>query len=903
MMPNPMYGGIGLQPRFQSTHGQFGMPQASFGMAGIVNQQPYMTPPGQFNSGQGTQINPNSVPMFQSLPYDNLTPLEKPTSYKEGGKGVTFTTFTGFDDRKKALSFPNTVPGVKLISRSMTSHALEHLSTPKVPKMPEGSPRSRPEQRADVLEEPLRASQARAGSPRCRPEQRADVQNVAGRFSSEFSPKMFTFDRVYDESCTQKQIYRDVAHSIVHSVMCGYNGTVLAYGQTASGKTYTMEGCDYPPDLWGIIPNAFEHVFTHIKRSQSSDSFLVRISYLEIYNEEIRDLLSPDTRKKLELKESPESGVYVKNLTSLTVNSFADINHLLMVGKKNRAVGATAMNQDSSRSHSIFTITVESSSIEPQANGRTHVRVGKLNLVDLAGSERLSKSGATGERFKEMTKINWSLSSLGNVISALVDGKSSHIPYRDSKLTRLLQDSLGGNTRTVMVANIGPADLNYEESVSTLRYANRAKSIRNKPHVNEDPKDAIISEFQSEIQRLKAQIQSSHSEVDVMRRIESLEQEKLMVSEQLQQYKEKILEATTSQHMSEQAIAYLTADLEGKAQLQFESLKAEKERSEEEKEKVISQLLKQLREMEHQNQELSRGRDDRTLLESKLKVLEEKLLRGNGMNANNANMTDQAKFQLQDTAITMEHFSQDQKIINEEGQRKIAELEEAHIMTEEKCNTMEEELDLKTRKLRRLMARYQQSKLDIAALKTEIQDTIHEFQQERADLLWSIKSLEQQYQLKSLVIERFIPPEEVAKIMQRMHWDDDNEVWIFKSNHSYSTNGVDSILVQRPASAVGRSRPTCQKALQCLAQGTTNPRYLDDNVLNLKLDPPERVTFDYFNPVDRMRAESQIHQCLKNFDRGSPYFSYESQTPSFHQHQPLSSSRPKSAHVSQYARI
>lgn len=201
-----------------------------------------------------------------------------------------------------------------------------------------------------------------------------------------------------------------------------------------------------------------------------------------------------------------------------------------------------------------------------------------------------------------MTKINWSLSALGNVISALVDRKSSHIPYRDSKLTRLLQDSLGGNTRTVMVANIGPADYNYEESISTLRYANRAKNIRNKPHVNEDPKDAMISEFQLEIQRLKAQIQASHPELDAIKRIHFLEQEKLMVSEQLQQYKEKVLEVTSSQHMSEQAVACLKADLEGKAQLQLESLKAEKERSEEEKERIISQLLKQLREMEHQNQ-------------------------------------------------------------------------------------------------------------------------------------------------------------------------------------------------------------------------------------------------------------------------------------------------------------
>ncbi|KAH7284695.1 hypothetical protein KP509_34G066800 [Ceratopteris richardii] len=739
---------------------------------------------------------------------------------------------------------------------------------------------------------------------RCRPLSEREI--AAGHKSCVLIDKerntvqIFTFDRAYDESCTQRQLYRDVAYSIVHSVMCGYNGTVLAYGQTASGKTYTMEGCDYCPDLWGIIPNAFEHIFNHIRQSQSSDSFLVRVSYLEIYNEEIHDLLSPDTNgRKLELKERPETGVYVKNLTSLSVNSFADINHLLMVGKRNRAVGATIMNQDSSRSHSIFTVTVETSSLAPQGNGKMHVRVGKLNLVDLAGSERLAKSGATGERFKEMTKINWSLSALANVISALVDGKATHIPYRDSKLTRLLQDSLGGNTCTVMIANIGPADYNYEESVSTLRYAHRAKSIRNKPQVNEDPKDAIISEFQSEIQRLKAQIQASQPEIDVMRRLESLEQEKLMVTEQLQQYKEKVLEATTNQRMSEQAIACLKADLEGKAQIQLECLKAEKERSEEEKEKIITQLLKQLREMEHQNQELSRGKEDRALLESKLKVLEEKLIRGT--NSGGKNVTEQVKQRSQDLA-SFGHAFEEQKLFNEECQQKMIEMEEAQIMAEEKCNTMEEELDLKTRKLRKLMARYQQSKLEIASLKSEIQDTIHEFQQERADLLWSIKSLEQQHQLKNLVIERFIPPEEVAKIMQKMRWDDDSEVWIFRSSHSYSRNSTDNVPIQRPASAVGRSRPTCQKALQFLAQGTTNPRYLDENVLKLELESPERVTFDYCDPIDRIRAESQIHQCLKDLDNGNAYFSYDSRPSPLPQYR-SSPSRPKSAHVSQHARI
>merc|ERR1719453_2753010 len=166
------------------------------------------------------------------------------------------------------------------------------------------------------------------------------------------------------------------------------------------------------------------------------------------------------------------------------------------------------MNQESSRSHSIFTIVVETSEPAENPKEKPKIRSGKLNLVDLAGSERQGKTGATGDRLKEATKINLSLSALGNCISALVDGKSSHVPYRDSKLTRMLEDSLGGNTKTCMIATCGPADYNYDESLSTLRYANRAKSIKNKPKINEDPKDAMLREFQEEINKLRAQLQS-----------------------------------------------------------------------------------------------------------------------------------------------------------------------------------------------------------------------------------------------------------------------------------------------------------------------------------------------------------------------------------------------------------
>lgn len=245
---------------------------------------------------------------------------------------------------------------------------------------------------------------------------------------------------------------------------------MFAYGQTGCGKTYSMMGVTDIPEQLGIIPRAFDHIFDHTATS-SDTKFLITASYLEIYNEEVRDLLGKDVKKKHELKEHPEKGVYVQGLSAHKIFNKRDLERVMASGSKNRSTGATLMNVDSSRSHSIFVIDIEMMSMGE--DGQEHICTGKLNLVDLAGSERQSKTQATGERLREATRINLSLSALGNVISALVDGKASHIPYRDSKLTRLLQSSLGGNTKTLMVACISPADNNYEETLSTLRSAEK----------------------------------------------------------------------------------------------------------------------------------------------------------------------------------------------------------------------------------------------------------------------------------------------------------------------------------------------------------------------------------------------------------------------------------------------
>ncbi|XP_055622720.1 osmotic avoidance abnormal protein 3 isoform X2 [Toxorhynchites rutilus septentrionalis] len=328
--------------------------------------------------------------------------------------------------------------------------------------------------------------------------------------------KSFKFDSAYGYAATTENIYSDICYPLVESVLEGYNATIFAYGQTGCGKSHTMQGTTYNlsaadpnnANNIGIIPRSFEHVFEAIALA-SDVRYLVLVSYLEIYNETIRDLLAANG-SSLAIKEVPGDGVTVQGLSMHTVHGMKECIELLEMGAKNRMVGATLMNIESSRSHSIFTISLEQ--MAASAGKKAVIKRGKLNLVDLAGSERQSKTGATGDRLKEATKINLSLSALGNVISALVDGKTRHVPYRDSKLTRLLQDSLGGNTKTLMIACISPADSNYDETLSTLRYASRAKNIANKPKVNEDPKDTMLREYQQEILRLK-QLLSSEGKV------------------------------------------------------------------------------------------------------------------------------------------------------------------------------------------------------------------------------------------------------------------------------------------------------------------------------------------------------------------------------------------------------
>lgn len=337
----------------------------------------------------------------------------------------------------------------------------------------------------------------------------------------------FTFDFVYDQDASQELVYNNSGQSAVLSVLEGYNATLLAYGQTGTGKTFTMEGFhfDLTDPLRGMIPRAVEEIFEHIHSAEYSNSkFMVRVSYVQIYNENISDLLKTD-RVSLQIREEKKKGVFVEGLSEWAVRGPEEIFVLMEKGHNLRATASTKMNDLSSRSHAVFIVIVEQMSITEEGN---EIRVGKLNIVDLAGSERVRVTGATGKRLEESKKINQSLSALGNVISALTDSKArSHIPYRDSKLTRLLEDSLGGNCKTTMVATISPAFDAFAESLSTLKFANRAKNIKNVAKINEDvDHKALLRKYENEVKRLRAALEDGTYPQTDMSRVYELEEER-----------------------------------------------------------------------------------------------------------------------------------------------------------------------------------------------------------------------------------------------------------------------------------------------------------------------------------------------------------------------------------------
>ncbi|TFK11056.1 WD repeat domain phosphoinositide-interacting protein 2 [Platysternon megacephalum] len=608
--------------------------------------------------------------------------------------------------------------------------------------------------------------------------------------SSNEPPKTFTFDTVFGPESKQLDVYNLTARPIIDSVLEGYNGTIFAYGQTGTGKTFTMEGVRAVPELRGIIPNSFAHIFGHIAKAEGDTRFLVRVSYLEIYNEEVRDLLGKDQTQRLEVKERPDVGVYIKDLSAYVVNNADDMDRIMTLGHKNRSVGATNMNEHSSRSHAIFTITIECS--EKGVDGNMHVRMGKLHLVDLAGSERQTKTGATGQRLKEATKINLSLSTLGNVISALVDGKSTHVPYRNSKLTRLLQDSLGGNSKTMMCANIGPADYNYDETISTLRYANRAKNIKNKARINEDPKDALLRQFQKEIEELKKKLEEGEeiSGSDISGSEDEDEEEDGEVGEDGEKRKKRRGKKKVSPDKM--------VEMQAKIDEERKALETKLDMEEEERNKARAELEKREKDL------LKAQQEHQSLLE-KLSALEKKVIVG-GVDLL-AKAEEQEKL-LEESNMELE----ERRKRAEQLRKELEEKEQERLDIEEKYTSLQEEAQGKTKKLKKVWTM-------LMAAKSEMADLQQEHQREIEGLLENIRQLSRELRLQMLIIDNFIPQDYQEMIENYVHWNEDIGEWQLVSlpfevdlSHVYLAYTEESLRqslmkLERPRTSKGRSRP------------------------------------------------------------------------------------------------
>lgn len=359
---------------------------------------------------------------------------------------------------------------------------------------------------------PMNQSEVASGSSVC--------VKISNQETVSLGNRTYVYDSVLPPSITQEEVYNKAARDIVKDVLEGYNGTIFAYGQTSSGKTFTMEGVLGDPQYMGVIPRIVQDIFNHIYQMDENLEFHIKVSYFEIYMDRIRDLLDV-SKTNLSVHEDKNRVPFVKGATERFVSSPDEVMEVIDEGKANRHIAVTNMNEHSSRSHSIFLIQVKQENVETQKK-----LSGKLYLVDLAGSEKVSKTGAEGTVLDEAKNINRSLSALGNVISALAEGKKSHIPYRDSKMTRILQESLGGNARTTIVICCSPSSFNEAESKSTLMFGQRAKTIKNTVVVNvELTAEEWKSRYEKEKEKnhkLKAQLQKMELELQRWRAGESV---------------------------------------------------------------------------------------------------------------------------------------------------------------------------------------------------------------------------------------------------------------------------------------------------------------------------------------------------------------------------------------------
>ena len=529
--------------------------------------------------------------------------------------------------------------------------------------------------------------------------------------------RTFWYDKAYGMDSTQEQVFQETAMPIVESVCEGYNGTIFAYGQTGTGKTFTMEG-DFETDInKGIIPRSFDLMFNIIKTTYNTN-FLIQCSYLELYNEEVRDLLAKNHQQKLDIREDPETGFYVQDLSHWVVKAPKDMIELMLRGRELKVIKGHNMNERSSRSHCIFTIIVENSTKDDTGE---HIKKGKLNLVDLAGSERTSKikdvNGVEGLQ-AETIHINLSLTALGKVIHALASNKKQHIPYRDSKLTKLLMDSLGGNSKTVMIA----------------------KNIKNAPKVNEDPKDAMIKKYKDELERLKAALAKANGGVE-------MSVNELVSDNNINDDSRKRIEEIQSQIIEEKK------RIQNEANEKIKQLEANTNLVEEEKIKLMEELKKT---QEEQNKKV----EAKKKIMDKLQKLEEKFLLGEK---------------------TKEQAKKNEQILNEERnelkakEKRQKELQDKIKKAEEKARELEanfknqdDEIEKKTKLFNRL-------KEDLKKVELEGEDIRKEYEISQTGFHNEMEKLNKKISLSEEIIKNIVPKQYLRMINSLMNYDEERD--------------------------------------------------------------------------------------------------------------------------------
>lgn len=610
----------------------------------------------------------------------------------------------------------------------------------------------------------------------------------------------YTYDFAFPEYCTQEEIYESTSAPIVDGVLQGINGTIFAYGQTGTGKTYTMDG-----DLTkgskdrGIVPRAFEHIFDYMAANADSHKFSVTVTYLELYNEQIRDLLSKNDQGKLAIHEDQTRGFYVKGITTRTVTSFDEIVALQHEGQSRRSTRATNMNESSSRSHSILAVNIETLT---EIEGSQHVRSARLNLVDLAGSERIAKTGAEGVGIIEGAAINSALMVLGNCISALTSPsqRAVHVPYRDSQLTKLLRDSLGGNARTLMIATLGPADYNFSESMSTLRYAERAKKIQNKPKVNMDPKDALLMQYQEELERLQAQVKGGPN---------------------------------VSKAPTEEEIKAMEAKLEKQRQELSEASHLAKEEREELEKKIEERRKKLDKEKEKQGQFVNR-----------LKELTKFLVNGSQELMAQTQKNDENIAAIREKLKKREEYAAKmQKDIEEKKKKKKEVMEQ--------CKTAEEKIKVVSQKFTDTVNEYKN-------MKTKYKEVQNQIQEDREELSRQIDSLNKQLEVYSLIIDNFIPPNEVNRIRSSAVYDEEEQQWTMPEPDKKEI--LKKVVgLKRPKSGMGFPRPTAVDKKQKLG-------YSLDEIPQIELQPTpvESRLKDGPKIVDTSGIEQEIEESFQD---------------------------------------